>query len=96
MAGKSTQQIIVYILHLAREALDKGCCAVRFFFADFRNGFDLIDHEILIHKLSNLGIHNVMLRWIAVLMSERSQSVCIGTHSSTLQYTNGGIPQGTN
>ena len=42
MAGKSTQQAIVYILHLALEALDNGGCAVRFFFTDFRNGFDLI------------------------------------------------------
>ena len=41
MAGKSTQQAIVYILHLALKALDKSGCAVRFFFADFRKGFDL-------------------------------------------------------
>ena len=95
MAGKSTQQAIVYMLHLALEALDKGSCAVRFFFADFRKGFDLIDHKILLHKLSNLGIHKVMLGWIAAFLCERSQFVRIGTHTSTLQYINGGIPQGT-
>ena len=95
MAGKSTQQAIVYKLHLALETLDKGGCAVRFFFADFRKGFDLIDHEILLHKLSNLGIHKVMLGWIAAFLCERSQLVRIGTHTSTHQYINGGIPQGT-
>ena len=42
VAGKSTQQAIVYILYLALEALNKGGCAVRFFFADFRKGFYLI------------------------------------------------------
>ena len=36
-----------------------------------------------------------MLAWIPAFLCERSQFVCIGTHSSTLQYINGGIPQGT-
>ena len=68
MTGQSTQQAIVYILHLALEALDKGGYAVQFFFADFRKGLDLIDHKILLDKLSNLGIHNVMLGWIAAFL----------------------------
>ena len=46
VAGKSTEQAIVYILHLALEALDKGNCSLRLFFADFSKGFDLIDHRI--------------------------------------------------
>ena len=37
MAGKSTQQAIVYMLHLALEALDKGGCAVRFCLLDSAN-----------------------------------------------------------
>jgi hypothetical protein len=60
MAGKSTQEAILYILHVALESLDKGGCALRFFFADFRKSFDLIDHNILLDKLIKLGIHNVM------------------------------------
>ena len=78
MAGKSTQRVIIYILHLAFKALDKGDCAVRFFFADFRKGFDLIDHKILLDKLSNPGIHNVILRWIAAVLYERSQLFVLG------------------
>ena len=58
MAGKSTRETIVYILHPASEALDKSVWAVRFF-GDFRKGFDLIDHKILLDKLSNLSIHNI-------------------------------------
>ena len=95
MAGKSTQQAIVYILHLALEALDKGGCTLRLFFADFRKGFDLIDHKILLDKLSKLGTHNVVLGWIAAFLYKRSQFVRIGSDASTLQYINGGIPQGT-
>ncbi len=47
MAGKSTQQAIVYIFHLALVVLGKCGCALRFLFAHFRKGFDLIDHNIL-------------------------------------------------
>ena len=85
-AGKSTQQDIVCILHLAIEALDRGGCAVRFFFAEFGKGFDLINHKILLDKLSDLGIHNVMLGWIAAFWFERSQFVRSGTH---VRYDNG-------
>ena len=86
MAGKSTQQAIVYILHLALEALEKGGCILRFFFADFRKGFDLIDHKILLDKLSKLGTHNIVLGWIAAFLYKRSQFVRMGSDASTLQY----------
>lgn len=43
VAGKSTDHAIVYLLHLALEALDRGNCWIRFFFADFKKAFDMID-----------------------------------------------------
>ena len=73
------------------EVLNKGGWAVRFFFADFRKGSIIKFYS----SLSNLSIRNVMLRWIAAFLCERSQFVRVGTHSSTFQYINGGIPQGT-
>ena len=42
VTGKLTEQALVYILHLALETVDKGNCSLRFFFVDFRKGFDLI------------------------------------------------------
>ena len=95
VAGKSTEQAIVYILHLALEALDNGNCSLRLFFADFSKGFDQIDHRILMEKLSKFNIHNSLLRWIGAFLLERSQFVRIGNSTSTGQFTNGGIPQGT-
>ena len=46
-------------------------------------------------KLSKFNIHNSLLRWIGTFLMERSQFVHIGNSTSTEQYTNGGIPQGT-
>ena len=48
VAGKSTSHALAYILHIILESLDKGGCLARLFFADFRKGFDLIDHQILL------------------------------------------------
>ena len=62
VAGRSTEQAIVCLLHLALEALDRGGCAIRFFFADFRKAFDLIDHHILLQKLSKFNIQAALLR----------------------------------
>lgn len=95
VAGKSTEQALVYIIHLALEALDKGNCSLRLFFADFCKGFDLIDHGILFEKLSKFNIHNSLLRWIGSFLLERSQFVRIGNSTSINQISNGGIPQGT-
>ena len=39
VVGKSTEQALVYILHLALEALDRGGCYLRLFFADFKKRF---------------------------------------------------------
>ena len=94
-AGKSTQHAIAYTIHLALEALDSGSCSIRLFFADFKKGFDLIDHHVLLRKLNNFNLHPCLIRWIASFLHGRTQSVRIGTESSVVRFLNGGIPQGT-
>ena len=54
----STSHALAYILHIILESLDKGGCLARLFFADFRKGFDLIDHQILLCKLAQFDRHN--------------------------------------
>ena len=39
LSGRSTSQALVYLLYLALDALDKGNCALCFFFADFKKRF---------------------------------------------------------
>jgi len=95
VAGKSTSQAIAYILHLALKALDKGGCWVRLFFADFRKGFDLIDHKILLNKLSTLNFHPCLLRWLCAFLLGRKQCVRLSNYTSSYCHLKGGIPQGT-
>ena len=95
VAVKSTEQALVYLLDTALEVLHKGNCSVRFFFADFRKGFDLIDHGILLQKLCNYNIHNCLTRWVASFLQGRSQFIRIDKICSSTKVLRGGIPQGT-
>ena len=96
VAGKSTEQALVYVLHLALEALDRSGCYLRLFFADFRKGFDLIDHLILMEKLSTpYSLHWSLLRWVASFLRGRAQVTRVGASVSAPLYLNGGIPQST-
>ena len=92
MAGKATQHAIVYLLHLTLVALDRGNCWVRWFFADFKKGFDLLDHRILLDKLK-LEVHPCLLRWIASFLDGRSQVVRIATSSSPPRKLKGAFPR---
>ena len=94
-AGISTHHAIAYVLHLVLEALDSGSCSARLFFADFRKGFDLIHHTILLSKVPFCNLHPCLVRWIAAFLKGRSQSVRIGSDSSIIRSLNGGISQGT-
>ena len=75
MAGIATQHAIVYLLHLTLKALHRGNCWARKFFADFKKGFDLVYHRILLDKIKLLEVHPCSLRWIASFLEGRSQVV---------------------
>ena len=92
---KSTTRALVYLLHSILSPLENGSCSARLFFEDFKKGFDLVDHNFIIRKLENLGVHPVMVRWIKAFLSNREQCVRIGNSFSSWKKTNGGLPQGT-
>ena len=62
---------------------------------DLSKAFDSIDHDILIHKLLNLGISGPPLNWFHSYISGRMQYVNIHSRSSSLQPITHGVPQGS-
>ena len=82
---------VVYLLHLALEALDKGNCYVRFFFTDFSEGFDIIDHHILLDKLGNYVLPECLVRWVAAFLMARAQRVCLDSSLSSTKMLNGQV-----
>ena len=95
LPNKSTTHAIVYLLHQILAALDNGHNSFRLFFADFRKGFDTVDHNVIINELENLQVHPVLVCWIRVVLKNREQCVKIDSHQSLWTRVNSGLPQGT-
>ncbi len=61
-------------------------------FSDLRKAFDSCNHQILLSKLSRLGIHGVAFNWFANYLSDKSQFVCVNGVNSSLQTIRLGVP----
>ena len=55
-----------------------------------------MDHNVLCSELRNLGVHNVLITGIGSFLTNRSQSVRIGSATSGHVVPRGGIPKGLN
>ena len=64
-------------------------------FIDFKKAFDTVDHKILLLKLKNLGISNLMYKLLTCYLTNRQQFILVnGVKSDTVRLTYG-IPQGS-
>ena len=57
LPSKSTTHVLVFLLHSILSALESGNYSVRLVFADFKKGFDLVDHNVILRELENLDAH---------------------------------------
>ena len=70
---------------------EKVSCA----FLDLRKAFDVIDHNILIGKLSKSCLNGVELEWFKSYLKERYQLVRCGNVESDRPLITYGVPQGS-
>lgn len=64
-------------------------------YTDFSKAFDKVNHTILCHKVSALGIHGSLLRWLKSYLQNRSQLVAIKGFISSPASVTSGVPQGS-
>ena len=64
-------------------------------FVDFAKAFDVIDHDLLLRKLTLYGLSNNTLHLISSFLSNREQLVCINTIKSDFLPVKYDIPQGS-
>ena len=64
-------------------------------FVDFRKAFDVINHELLLKKLSIYGANDLSLKWFGSYLTERKQIVRINGCCSTSKQLFQGVPQGS-
>ena len=63
---------------------------------DLSAAFDIVDHEILLHRLrSSFGIGGVILDWIVSFLTNRTQAVVFRSERSSVCRLNCGVPQGS-
>ena len=62
---------------------------------DFRKAFDVISHDILVHKLMAVGVCEQPVRWMASFLSRRKQCVCLNGKYSSISDVPSGIVQGS-
>ena len=68
---------------------------VRILLLDYSKAFDLINHQIVLQKLTDMGTPALLLRWIAAFLTARQQQVRIGGSQSSWLQLCGGAPQCT-
>lgn len=91
---KSTASNLIGFITDISGALDDGE-EVHAVYTDFSKAFDLIDHALLLKKLSAMGIHGSLLRWCESYLQNRSQLVMIRGYMSRSKIIPTGVPQGS-
>ena len=74
---------------------DQGNDYVRCILIDYSKAFDVVNHEILLTELSDLGLNNSIFSWIANFLTGRSQSVKMGDVKSAFLLITRSIVHGS-
>jgi hypothetical protein len=91
----STVIALVQLIHNWLLKLETGKYIIRILLIDFSKAFDLVDHNILIKKMSDVGTPDFLTAWVYNFLSGRQQRVKIGNQFSEWENVNAGVPQGT-
>lgn len=97
--GRSTQDAVLSFYMQLLENFNTKLKSAGIFF-DMSRAFDLINHEILLHKLNHYGIRGSAAEWIQSYLTNRSQSVSIVNSDGTKFISDDmnistGVPQGS-
>ena len=65
-------------------------------YTDLKAAFDKIDHKILLHKLTRLGVSSQLTSWLESYLTERELRVNIDGFVSRPFSNKSGVPQGSN
>ena len=93
--GRSTVSNLLMFTKLVYELL-RDHDQVDVIYTDFSKAFDILDHQVLLSKLSNLNISsNLFNLLISYLTTRKNVVFCSGCFSNPF-YPSSGVPQGSN
>ena len=88
----STTHEAISLIENIEKAIDNKMfiCGV---FVDFQKAFDIVDHNILLHKLSRYGIRDIANCWFSSYLCNRKQFVIKNGFDSEIQFFQHEAPQ---
>ncbi|BHF82429.1 hypothetical protein SprV_0802556700 [Sparganum proliferum] len=92
--GRSCLTNLLYCLEQWTRAIDEGN-VVHVAYIDFKKAFDSVPHQLLLYKLSRIGVRGKLLKWIENFLIGRSQTVRLGGQQSAEVTVTSGVPQGS-
>ena len=94
-AKRGTEDAVACLLHSLLQHLDSSSDNfATILFVDFSSAFNTIQRHHMIKKLHNLNIPPLLIHWTHNFLSNRPQTVKVGTSFSSTVITNTGAPQG--
>jgi len=64
-------------------------------YVDFQKAFDRVDHNIVLHKLSERDVQHFIVKWMFSFLEGRQQRVKVNDVFSNWTQLLGGMPQGS-
>jgi hypothetical protein len=92
--NKSTEHSLVHAINFIGKAMNDNNYCIGVFF-DLKKAFDVCSHEILVMKLSKMGVSGVALDWFKSYLSDRYQCVDINGNLSDSKRIKISILQGS-
>ena len=90
----STDSCLMYLNDTIRREIDHGNF-VGMILIDLQKAFDTVNHSILLHKLSAMGVHDSSLQWFDSYLVNRTQVVDVGGTISEPNPISCEVPQGS-
>lgn len=94
MSGRSTSTNLVSFMSAASEVVcNRGQLDV--FYFDLSKAFDVVNHNILLYKLSSYGVCGSVYNLLKSYLSDRQAYVRVNNTTSSLYKASSGVPQGS-
>lgn len=90
----SCQTALVKLIDQWMACIDNGDI-VGTLFIDFRKAFDMVDHSLLIKKLSLYKLSNTALDWFTSYLNTRLQTIVCDQNKTNFSQLQSGVPQGS-
>ncbi|XP_050297638.1 probable RNA-directed DNA polymerase from transposon BS isoform X1 [Anthonomus grandis grandis] len=94
LKNSSTLSATIDLLNYVSANLDQGKIVIAVF-VDLRKAFDVVNHDILLNKLEEMGFRGSALSLIGSYLLNRRQYVHVNNKESNILTFNCGVPQGS-